>query len=174
MSDSSAWSARRILTDLCDAEKRKKILVAFWKNADEHARHAAILQLARALRFREETIRKAPADKKAEWMISRISAPEMHEALEMGLMAYHTTAVRPMLASFLDAWNIPHVDGTIEVDDYRAPSQQEVRDAVAKNRQQFDLRDITIYLAAAGLLMGGDWREATWPVVDELKGELAA
>jgi hypothetical protein len=32
---------------------------------------------------------------------------------------------------------------------------------------------VAIYLASAGLLMGDDWRAATWPVVDEIAPGLA-
>ena len=34
--------------------------------------------------------------------------------------------------------------------------------------EPIDLAGIAIYLASAGLLMAGAWRDATWPVVDEL------
>ena len=167
MSDAH-WTARRILTELCDAGTRKKILTSFWKHAEPNAKLATTLQLAKALHFREETIRKAPAEKKAEWMMARIHAPELHEPLEMGLMAYHTSDKKELLAAFLDEWSIPHVDGTIEAEEYRSPSVEEVRAAAEKLKERFDQRDIRVYLAAAGLLMGGEWREATWPVVDEM------
>jgi len=32
----------------------------------------------------------------------------------------------------------------------------------------YDRGDIVLYLATAGLLMSEGWRDATWPVVDEL------
>lgn len=173
MHDTPRWPARRILGELCDAPRRQRILEAFWKNAEPHARQLAVMQLAKSMHFREETIRKATAAKKAEWLASRAGAPEMHEAIEMGLMAYHTTAAKEMLAAFLDAWSIPHSDGTIEVDDYRAPSVDEVRKAANDLAARFDKRDIAVYLASAGLLMGPDWAEATWPVVDEMAPQQA-
>ena len=43
-----------------------------------------------------------------------------------------------------------------------------MRDAVHQLESRYDKRDIALYLASAGLLMAGPWREATWPVVDEL------
>jgi len=76
------------------------------------------------------------------------------------------------VAAFLDQWKIPHVNGSIEVDDYPAPNEAQVREAVAAVEQPKE--DVRLYLAAAGLLMGDDWRAATWPVVDEMaSGELA-
>jgi len=73
-----------------------------------------------------------------------------------------------MLAAFLDRWNIPHENGSIEAEDYATPTIDQVRDAAKELGEQFDRNDIAIYLATAGLLMADSWRDATWPVVEEL------
>ena len=83
-------------------------------------------------------------------------------------MQYHTHEHNEMLSAFLDLWNIPHVNGSIEVDEYKIPTAGQVRDAVHQLESRYDKRDIAIYLATAGLLMADDWRGATWPVVDEM------
>jgi hypothetical protein len=160
------WTARRILKELADAECRKRILTAFWRHADDHMKAVAIVQLARAMHFRDETIRKMPPEKKAELLAGRAGAAEFEQTFENALMLYHTHQQREMLAAFLDAWGVPHKNGSIEVDDYTPPTADAVRDAVDK--LGFDRRDVAIYLASAGLLMTGAWRDATWPVVDEL------
>ncbi|HVT44484.1 MAG TPA: hypothetical protein VMT00_08840 [Thermoanaerobaculia bacterium] len=165
-SKAKEWSARRILIELCDSDKRRAILTSFWKNASEHDRLMPAMQLAKALHFRDETIRKAPAAKKAEWLASRITSPMFEQVLETALMIHHTTEAREMLGAFLDAWEIPHTNGTIEGDEYRVPAEDDVRRAAAALGERFSPQDIRIYLATAGLLMGGGWREATWPVVD--------
>ena len=162
------WTARRILKDLADAERRKRILTAFWRFGEETARAVAAVQLARALHFRDETIRRMPPEKKAELLAGRTGAPELEQTFETALMLYHTHEQREMLAAFLDQWNVPHVNGSIEEDDYTPPTADAVRDAVTALRERFDQRDVAIYLAAAGLLMGDAWSSATWPVVDEL------
>ena len=108
-----------------------------------------------------------PPEKKADLLASRIGVPEFDQYLEMALMTYHTTEKREMLAAFLDRWNVPHENGSIESDDYKVPSADDVR-AAAKELTQFDLADVKLYLATAGLLMADEWRDATWPVVDEL------
>lgn len=163
------WPAPRILSELCDGELREKILTAFWKGADEHTRRAALMHLARSLHFREETLRKAPAGKKAEWLASRIHQRDFHEYFEMALMVYHTNSAREMLGVFLDFWQIPHENGTIEADEYKVPGESDVEAAVESMRAQYPIRDMTVYLATAGLLMGDEWRTSTWPVVDKLK-----
>ena len=147
------WTARRILKELADSDRRRRVLVAFW-------------------RFREESIRKMPVEKKADLFASRATAPEFEQALEAALMHYHTHEQSALLAAFLDHWKIPHVNGSIEVEDYAAPTADQVRDAV-KSIDAFNPRDVAIYLASAGLLMGEGWRAATWPVVDEMAPALA-
>jgi hypothetical protein len=166
------WNARRIVKELADVERRRRILVSFWRHGEDAVKLVAIAQLAKALHFREETIRKMPVEKKADLFASRALGPEYEQALDAALMHYHTNEQSALLAAFLDQWKIPHVNGSIEVDDYAAPSEAQVRDAVAAV-SGFEPRDVAIYLASAGLLMGEDWRAATWPVVDELAPSLA-
>ncbi len=163
------WNARRILKELADADRRRAILTHFWKHADTHERMIVQAHLAKALHFREETIRKMPPEKKAELLASRIGVPEFDQFLEMALMQYHTHEKNEMMAAFLDRWNIPHQNGSIEVDDYKRPTADQVRKAVKALEGQYDRAEIRLYLATAGLLMADDWREATWPVVDEME-----
>ncbi|HSP15737.1 MAG TPA: hypothetical protein VLV78_13410 [Thermoanaerobaculia bacterium] len=162
------WNARRILKELADADRRRTILTAFWKHGEPTSRLVAMAQLAKALHFREETLKKMPLQKKADLLASRIGAPEFDELLEAALLQYHTHHANEMMAAFLDRWSVPHSNGSIEGDDYTPPSADQVRAAVRELEGAYDRRDIAVYLASAGLLMGGAWREATWPVVEEL------
>ena len=160
------WTARRILKELADADRRRAILTHFWKHADTHHRLVVQSHLAKSMNFREETIRKMPPEKKADLLASRMAIPEFEQFLEMALMHYHTHEKTTMMAAFLDRWNVPHENGSIESDDYKVPSVDEVR-AAAKELTQFDPADVKLYLATAGLLMADEWRDATWAVVDE-------
>ena len=161
------WNTRRILRELADDQRRQRILRAFWRYADAPTKAVATALLAKSLHFRDETIRKMPAEKKSELLASRIGAADFEQTFETALMQYHTHEANTMLAAFLDRWGIPHVNGSIEVDDYKPPTVDAVRSAVRDLESQFDRRDIAIYLASAGLLMGGAWRDA-WSVVDEV------
>ena len=60
------------------------------------------------------------------------------------------------------------MNGSIETEDYTPPSVEAVRSAVNELRERFDLRNIAVYLASAGLLMGEEWQKATWPVAEEI------
>ena len=164
------WDSKRILKELADEEKRKTILADFWKFADDQTKALAIVGLARALHFRDETIRKMPLQKKAELLSSRIGAHEFEQVLEAALMHYHTHEAGEMMGAFLDLWTIPHQNGTIDTDDYKPPVEGQVRDAVRQLESYYDKRDIALYLASVGLLMGEEWRKATWPVADEIAG----
>jgi hypothetical protein len=163
------WTARRILKELADSDRRRRILTEFWKQGEQNARLTAQIQLAKAMNFRQESIRKMSPEKKADLLASRIATADFEQFFEMGLMAYHTQHQSTMMAAFLDRWNVPHENGSIESDDYTAPTGEQVREAVQELSGQYDREDVLIYLASAGLLMGDAWREATWPVVDELK-----
>lgn len=168
------WTARRILKDLADSPRRRDVALAFWRHGENTQKAVAAAQLARALHFRDETIRKMSPEKKAELLASRSTSPEFEQALEAALMQFHTHERTEMLGAFLDQWSIPHVNGSIEVDEYAVPSPDQVRAAVAALESRFDRRDVALYLASLGLLMGEDWRAATWPVVDELAPALTA
>jgi hypothetical protein len=171
MTDSIRWDARHILRQIADADLRRDVLSSFWRHGDLQSRAMAIAQLAKALHFREETIRKMPPAKKADLLATRLTAPEFEQVLEMALMQYHTHDRNEMLGAFLDHWKVPHQNGSIEEEEYAAPNSDQVRDAV-NTLTQYPKRSAALYLASAGLLMGGDWREATWPVVDELVATL--
>jgi hypothetical protein len=162
------WTAKRILKELADTDRRRQILTHFWKHAEAQQRLMVQMHLAKAMHFREETIRKMSPEKKADLLASRIGTPELEQFLEMALMQYHTNEKRELMGAFLDRWNIPHENGSIEVDEYPRPTVDEVREAVKALEGQFDRGEIRLYLATAGLLMADEWRDSTWPVVDEL------
>ena len=150
------------------SDRRREILISFFKHGDATSRAVVMAQLSRVLHFREATLRKLPVEKKADLFASRIGAHEFDQYLDAALMQYLTHDHEEMLGAFLDLWNIPHVKGSIESDDFKVPVEGQVRDAVRQLESRYEKKDIVLYLAAAGLLMGGQWRDATWPVVDDL------
>ncbi len=164
------WTARRILKELAGADRRRAILASFWKYADQQQRMIVQMHLAKALHFRDETIRKMPPEKKADLLATRIGVAEFEQFFEMALMLYHTHEKNQMLGAFLDQWGVPHDNGSIETDEYTTPSTDQVRAAVTSLEGQYGKEDVLVYLATAGLLMADGWRDATWPVVDELSG----
>lgn len=166
----SEWSARRILKEIAGPEERKAILTAFWKEADEHARHGALAVLARSFHFREQSLRKAPAERKADLLAGRLGASDLEETFELALLAWHTAHERMLMAKFLDRWGVPHQDGLIEAEEYEIPSREAVARSADELEPELSRSRVLLYLASIGLLMGDSrpaWRDATWPVVDE-------
>ena len=51
------WTGRRIVRELADGDRRKAIMTAFWRHADPQAKALAMLNLGKAMHFREETLR---------------------------------------------------------------------------------------------------------------------
>jgi hypothetical protein len=162
------WTARRILKELTDTDRRRAVLASFWRYAETQQRLMVQMSLAKALHFRDETIRKMSPEKKADLLATRIGVAEFEQFFEMALMLYHTHEKNTMMAAFLDRWNVPHEQGSIETDDYTPPTADQVRDAVKALEGEYSREDIRLYLATAGLLMADQWREGTWPVADEM------
>jgi hypothetical protein len=163
------WTARRIFEELADTDQRRAMLTDFWRFGDAPTKQAALAYLAKALNFRAVTLGKMPPEKKAALLATRLGGGEVEHFLEVALMAHHMQRARPLMTAFLDRWGIAHEDGAIVAEDGgEAPAPQAVREAVAALAGSFERRDVRLYLAAAGLLMGEEWSRATWPVVDEL------
>jgi len=164
----SEWNSRRILKELVDADRRRAILADFWRFADAPTRQAAQNFLSKALKFRDVTIKSFTPDRKADLLASRMSVADAEPFLDTALMQYHLHRASDLMAAFLDHWQLPHTNGAIDEESVAAPDEQAVRAAVEALAGSFDRADVRLYLASAGLLMGEDWRRATWGVVDEM------
>jgi len=162
------WTARRILRELAPAEARRDILADLWRFGDAPTKLGAQAFLAKALHFRDVSIKKMPPEKKAELLASRAGLPDAEPYLGSALMLHHMHHKAELMAAFLDQWKIPHENGQIVQDEVAAPEPGAVRDAVAALGDRFASDDVRLYLATAGLLMGDDWRAALWPVADEM------
>src|SRR5258705_9301272 len=136
------YDVRSIFRALADDDRRHRVMTAFWRHGDAQSKALAVMHLARALHFRDETLRKMPIDKKADLLASRAGSHEFDQLIEVALMQYHTHEHNEMLSAFLDLWNIPHVNGSIEVDDYKVPEIGQVRDAVHQLESRYEKRDI--------------------------------
>jgi hypothetical protein len=164
------WTARRILKELVDGDRRRAILADFWRFADQVTRLGAQAYLAKTLNFREVTIRKLPPERKGELLAARLASAESEPYLEAALLQHHMHHAKELMGAFLDHWGVAHEDGAIvDAEETPAPDATRVRDAVDALAARFTPGEVRLYLATAGLVMGDDWRSATWPVVDEMQ-----
>lgn len=172
----SNWTAPTILAELCAPERQVEILATFWKKAPAPTRTAALQLLARAMRFREVTLRKAPPPKKAAWALKRLRDPSLEQVFREALLAWHMEHARPLMSACLDSWGVPHEDGVVEAEEYELPDSAGMAERLDGLRADWPDEDLALYFAAAGLVMGEErpeWRDGLWPMVDTLRGDSA-
>ena len=129
-------------------EERTEAALAFFSHAwaEPRTRREGILAISRALRFREEAVRRLPADKRAAYL-ARL--PQIDDSLVGSmLLALHLERRGDLLAAFLDALGIPHQTGVID-DDHAlaAPEPEALRRAVAALDERFPRDHVDLYLA---------------------------
>ena len=128
-------------------DRRLEAARAFW--ADQHAesQHAeAVLEMARLLKFRPQSMNALPAEKKTRHLASLSSLSDA--VASQVLVAYHLATKRPMMRAFLDALGIAHEDGVIAAPaDLAAPDPKRLEKAVATLVEGFPKDDVHLYLS---------------------------
>lgn len=104
-------------------------------------------EVAKALRFRPQAIRKLPFEKRARQarriMLSGRSGELCYELFGSYLVRNH----KELVTGFLDATGVSHEDGMIEDIDAAAPDPKKLEAAVADLDTKFDAEDVTLYMA---------------------------
>lgn len=164
------WTAVRIFWELMDEAGRKAAAGAFWEGENDTERQAAEILLAGHMRFRPQSLRKQPTEKKATYLIRFSRHANMEQAIQSALIAHHFADKRELMKAFLAEWNIDNEDGHIndEAGEYEIPNEDAVRAAFEKLCGEHDRQDALIYLATLGVVMDNarTWAESCWPVLD--------
>ena len=128
-----------------DKDRKLKAATAFWKSESvkEEDRAVAVAEIAKAVRFRPQSILIAPAAKRAAWLAG-LGAMSNHLASAL-LFAYHLETQVPILSRFLDLLGVPHENGRI-TGETKAPERKTLEEAVETILREFDSRDVTLYL----------------------------
>jgi len=140
-------------------EARVAAADAFWRDEESQDIGAqkveVIVTLARRLKFRTKSVQGLPVEKRARHMaqLTDISDPVATRAL----IAYHFSAQRPLMASFLDALGIAHDNGLIAEDQVAPPSVEALTAAVAKVRESFGAAEVDLYLRTLAALDHETW-----------------
>jgi len=141
-----------------EADERILSARAFFAHAwsDPAARREGEMAIARALRFRDDAVRRLSLDKRAAYLAKAVQ-PQDSLAGSM-LLALHLEERREMLAAFLDALGIPHERGMIAEDyDLKPHGVDALRRATEALDARFPGRDVDVYLAALLALDAHTW-----------------
>jgi hypothetical protein len=124
--------------------------------ADAALRRGVDAAIARALRFRPESVRRLSDDKKVGYL-TRVVHPDDLLASNL-LQSLHMSERRPLLGSFLDALGVPHRDGEISDQARLEPPAPEVMAAaVDRVYQGFPAAEVEVYLATLLALDPAFW-----------------
>lgn len=151
LTPSRLWSAM-------DVETRRIAAGSLYEQADDDAsdRREAENAIAKALRFRPESVRKLPAARRADYL-ARVVCPDDSLASSL-LIALHLVHRRPMLSAFLDELGIPQHGGLIdsghEIDPLDAA---QLESAVARLRESFPTAEVELYLASLAAMDADVW-----------------
>lgn len=116
-------------------------------------------EVAKALRFRPQAIRKLPMAqraRRARAILERGSNAELCYELFGGYLLKHH---KELVTGFLDATGVPHKDGMIE-DLSQVPAGDKVAAAIQALDTKFDPEDVTLYLSMC---------VEQWPAVTEFE-----
>ena len=128
-------------------ERRLEAARAFWADRQATAQHAeAVVEMARVLKFRPQSMSALPIEKKSRHLASLASLSD--SVAGQVLVTYHLATKRPMMQAFLDALGIAHEEGVIAAPaELKAPDTQRLQKAVATLVEQFPQEDVHLYLS---------------------------
>jgi len=119
------------------------------------------LEVAKAINFRPQAIRKLPFPQRAKKARQIVIAKHNAEMCYEIFGAYLIKTKKELVTKFLDATGVVHEDGMVEDLDSSAPQGSKVAAAVADLDRQFPAEDVNLYLSMCA---------QQWPNVPEITG----
>lgn len=117
-------------------------------------------EVAKALRFRPQAIRKLPMPQRARRakhiLVSTANAELCYELFGSWLIGHR----KELVTGFLDATGVPHEDGMLEDLEVNRPDASKLEAAVAELDGKFSPEDVTLYLALC---------TEQWPALKQLE-----
>ncbi|MCP4898644.1 MAG: hypothetical protein GY906_16855 [bacterium] len=132
--------------DLMDDDEKTAAATALWSSGDRETRAAIELGLAAELKFRPQSVRRLPAAKVAPRLVRM--APTYPESVVFQFLFHlHMSERRELLVEFLDAVEMPHQDGVLDIEeDTPPPDAKKVKTAAEKLASSHGKRAL-VYLA---------------------------
>ncbi len=116
-------------------------------------------EVARALKFRPQAIKKLPMAQRAKRARSILERSSNRDLAYELFGSYLLTKTKGLVTDFLDATGVPHKDGMIDDIEGMRPSAEKLSAAIAQLDQQYDPADVTLYLSMCA---------EQWPQVVEM------
>ena len=117
-------------------------------------------EVAKALKFRPQAIRKLPMEKRAKRARMIIEGKSNVELCYELFGSYLVRTKKDLVTGFLDATGVEHDEGMIEDIDEEGPDPAKIGEAIEKLDGEFDPEDVTLYLALC---------TEQWPESEELE-----
>lgn len=131
---------------LMNDEERTDAAKALWTNGDRETRAAIEMGLAAELKFRPQSVRKLPAAKVAPRLV-KMATTYPETVLFQYLFHLHMGSRRELLTEFLDAVELPHEDGVLDLDEDTPPPEQDKITAAAEKLVEGHGKAALVYLA---------------------------
>lgn len=128
-------------------EHRRVVAEGFWELADEHAVEEATIALARHMRFRPVSVRRALRAQKVQWLLLLTRVQTKVEWALRVASEYAFVGCQPLCEGFMDRLGIPHDEGTPKSTDYALPSADDVAAAIAWAHESYRDWQIELLLA---------------------------
>ena len=151
--------------DLMTDEEKKLAAAALWLNADRESRMAVEMVLAKDMKFRPQSVKKLSAERVAP-RLARLASELPETAFFQFLFHLHMAERRDLMVEYLDAVDLPHKEGVLDLpDDAEAPTADATtgpaRELLAKHG-----RDALIYLGTLAVADAEFW-DGMLPVLEE-------
>jgi hypothetical protein len=144
------------------ADRRRQAAEAFWRDGSGPEEKAqAIGAIAQRLKFRTKSAAVLPIARKIQYLLDLPAVPEPVAAKL--LVSYHVEHQCPMMAAFLDALGVKHVNGIVDDDTVIPKDPDKIRAAVKALAASYPAEDVALYLSTLS------WQDhETWAILREL------
>jgi len=135
-----------------DEAARRRAATVFLEQHEPDSRiiQDANAELARALKFRPESVANLSIPKKAGHLAIRLGSRKLHRFLEPVLVDYLVTEKLVLLSAFLDHLGMEHESGFIQGDP-EPPDREQLAEAIGAVLEQFPEEDVELYLSVLHL-----------------------
>jgi hypothetical protein len=132
--------------ELMTEDEQRLAATALWKDADRDVRIVLEAALAKELKFRPHSLRKLPVEKVAARLVRM--APTLPDTVAFQFLFYlHMKERRPLMVRFLDAVEVPHEDGVLDLPEDFAGVDDAVAEKAATELVDAEGHEALVYLA---------------------------